>query len=70
MNKDKPTVADRPTLRAGARKRITFEITPRAHALLREDAHRRGMTQILLLEMMVRHYCDPDRTSYDPEGKF
>ena len=57
-------------LRSGARKKVSFDLTPRAHDLLRADAARRNITQITLLELIIRDYCDPERKSYDPEGRF
>lgn len=74
--KDTPPAEDtfvakaRPTLREGSRKKLTFELTPYAHKLLREDAERRNMTQLTLLELVIRAYCDTTRKSYDPNGNF
>ena len=51
------TAERRPTLRTGMKRKLCFELTPRAHDLLRTDAGRRGMTQIMLLELMIRDYC-------------
>jgi len=55
------TVADRPTLASGARRRLTFELTPYAHDLLKEEGKRRRLTQVSLLELIIRDYCNPKR---------
>jgi hypothetical protein len=46
-------------LESGARVRMTLDVTPRARELLRVEALRRKMTQLMLFELMVREYCTP-----------
>jgi hypothetical protein len=51
----------RPALASGMKRKLSFEVTPHAHELLKNEAQRRGFTQIMLLELMIRDYCDKDR---------
>lgn len=44
----------RPSIRSGARERVMFEMTPRIHTLLKDEAARREVTQIVLLEELIK----------------
>jgi hypothetical protein len=54
---------NRPTLSGGPRKKLVYELTPRSHELLKAAAKRENTTQVMLLELMIREYCKPEKTS-------
>ena len=59
-----------PALRSGLKRKVSFQLTPHGHDLLRAEAARRNMRQVMLLELMIRHYCDPEKIKNEPDRSF
>jgi hypothetical protein len=57
------TARRRPRIRAGATRKVTFELKSTLASLLRDEAAAQGLTQIMLLEMLIKRHCDPNRKS-------
>ena len=53
-------VARRYLLTTGKRRRTSFDLTPTALEILGNEAEKRNMTKVMLLELMIRDYFKQD----------